>query len=232
MLKVKNLSITYKTTGQKVINSLNFSVEKGEVVAIMGPSGCGKTTLLKAIADLFESNEIFQKGELVLKKDANIRIVFQEANLLPWRNVLRNVTFGLETQNIEDAIAIPRATNTLGLVGLSKYEKYFPHQLSLGMKQRVNFARAITCEPDILLLDEPFSALDTVIKEDIIREFKKIIKQKHITTIFVTHNEVEAKILSDKIITLGENFTGIRENDNTKARTILDPYDNLLELEG
>ena len=198
----------------------------------MGPSGCGKTTLLKAIADLFESNEIFQKGELILKKNANIRIVFQESNLLPWRNVLRNVAFGLETQRIEERVAIKRASFSLSLVGLTKYENYFPHQLSLGMKQRVNFARAITCEPDILLLDEPFSALDTVTKEEIIREFKKIIKEKNITTIFVTHNEIEAKMLSDKIITLGENFTGIRENDNTKARTILDSYDNLLELEG
>jgi len=230
MLEVKNLSITYKSTGQKVFDDLSFDLKKGEILAIMGPSGCGKTTLLNAVASLLGNDEIAKKGKILSSDIHSIRIVFQESRLLPWRNVAKNIALGLEAENIEKNSILEKVNSVIKLVGLTKYAGYYPHQLSIGMKQRVNFARAIACNPDLLLLDEPFSALDSGIKKEIISEFKKIIVRKKITTIFVTHSEAEAKALADRTLTLGTSFSSMK--DNRKAtENILDVYDNLIEFD-
>jgi len=200
MLSLKNLSITFKSTNHSVIHNLSIEVGKGEIVAVMGPSGCGKTTLLNAIQGILSPEETILGGEIRVRKAAKIHTVFQEPRLLPWRNVINNITFGLETKgNIisESNILVDKVMSRLSL---DDFKDYFPRQLSLGMKQRVNFARALVCEPDILLLDEPFSSLDRPTKLLIMTDFKKIIKNKKIATVFVTHSLEEANFIADKII--------------------------------
>ena len=211
MLRVKGLSFCYKSTGQRVLNNLTFDIKKGETVAILGPSGCGKTTLLNYIQGL-NQKEVELTGKVQIKKGATIRTVFQEPRLLPWRNALDNVAFGLEASGVEKEEARRKALKTLALVGLKEAANRYSLQLSLGMQQRVNFARALTTRPDLILMDEPFSALDVDTKNIIMDEFKEIIKKNNFSTLFVTHNLAEAKILADKIIKIGTGSYEVRES--------------------
>ncbi len=229
MLWVKGLSIIYKSTGQKVLNGLSFQVKKGETVAILGPSGCGKTTLLNYLQGVLTEKEIKVSGELTITENAVIRTVFQEPRLLPWRNSQDNVAFGLEAKGTEKSKAQIGAKKALNAVGLKKSAGKYPFQLSLGMQQRVNFARALVLKPDLLLMDEPFSALDSKTKAEIIAEFKRIIKKENITTIFVTHDKKEAETLANRIISLEENITVVKENK--PENQFLDQFDYLLEGE-
>ncbi len=207
MLRIENLSVKYNATNQKVLTDISFELDKGEVVAILGASGCGKTTLLNTIAGLFRPGEVVNEGKIILGTD-KIATVFQEPRLLPWRTVLGNVTFGINAQGVDSDEAAASGRKILKEVGLNNYESYFPNQISLGMKQRVNFARALLTRPELLLMDEPFSALDSDTKQDIIDEFRKMIKKRKLTTIFVTHNVDEANAIADRIITLGGSFVG------------------------
>lgn len=225
MLEVKNLTITYKSTGQTIIKNLSFEVEKGQTIAILGPSGCGKTTLLNYLQGLLSEEEIETRGSVYAPENLKIRTVFQESRLLMWWNVGRNVSLGLMAENLEEVDIKSKTSKALKLVNLSKYEKYYPKELSTGMKQRVNFARALATEPNILLMDEPFSALDSKTKLDIIKQFKKIIKGKKITTIFVTHNQEEANILADTIICMGKRSATLIRNKWQGDKPLVDYYD-------
>lgn len=214
MLKINDLSVKYNSTEEKVIDKVSFEVKKGEVVALLGPSGCGKTTILNTVAGLLEKKEALVGGDIFFdkdKKDTKVHVVFQEPRLLPWRNVLRNVSYGLEAQKVPKEEWEKRAKEGIKMVGLKGYDKHYPHQLSIGMQQRVNFARALVCRPDVLLLDEPFSALDVDTKKDIQKEFLKIIKDHHVTSIFVTHNIDEALYLSNRIIVLSGKPAKIKQ---------------------
>jgi NitT/TauT family transport system ATP-binding protein len=202
MLKITDLSIRYKDTSQLVLDKINIDVKKGQIVAIIGPSGCGKTTLLNNIANVLTEGEVTRTGELKLVADTKIRMVFQEPILLPWRKVTGNIFFGLEAEGKSGPKHHKKVKEVVKLVGLDKSEDKYPHQLSIGMKQRVNFARALATNPDLLLLDEPFSALDIETKTRLRSEFLKILKQKKITAIFVTHDLEEACLLADKIVVL------------------------------
>jgi NitT/TauT family transport system ATP-binding protein len=202
MINVKGLSVTYKTTDQLVIDCVDFSVKKGEVVALVGPSGSGKTTLLNALAGLLNDKDVYVTGSLKISPKAKTNVVFQEPRLLPWRNVLGNVAFGLEAKKTSKEKAQEISRNYLALVGLEDYKDYYPKQISIGMQQRVNFARALSCHPDILLLDEPFSALDVDTKKKLQKDFLSIIKKKKITSVFVTHDLDEALFLAERIIVL------------------------------
>lgn len=204
MLRVDNLSVTYKDTKQKALSGLSFELKKGEILTIMGASGCGKSTLLNIIQGLLTEREIVLAGEITIPENAIVRTVFQEARLLPWRTVAENISFALEAIGVDKSEANRKSLMQLKSLELEKFADFYPDQLSVGMKQRVNFARAMVCKPDILLLDEPFSAVDHETKEKLIPQLLDKIEKEKITTLFVTHNKSEAERVGGRLIKTGE----------------------------
>ncbi|MCK1984244.1 MULTISPECIES: ABC transporter ATP-binding protein [Peribacillus] len=197
----------------KVLDKINIEVEKGSFVSIVGPSGCGKSTLLYLIAglDKADTGEIRVAGKKVVKPGPERVVVFQEAGLFPWLTVLENVTYGLKLKKIPNEEAKAKALDILKMVHLSKYVDSYPHQLSGGMKQRVAIARALVMEPDILLMDEPFSALDEQTRMVLHKELLEIWRKTKVTIFFVTHNIREAVQLSEKIIVFATRPGKIKE---------------------
>ncbi len=193
--------------GLHVLQNVTFDVEDGEFISIIGPSGCGKTTLLKIIGGLTQSS----KGTLSVKngpveiarQKREFGFVFQKPVLLPWRNVLENTQLPLEILGRNHSVEIP--THLLKLVGLEGFEKFYPNELSGGMQQRVAIARALSFEPSILLMDEPFGALDEVTRDRMNLELLGIWKKEKSTissVVFVTHSVPEAVFMSDKVVVL------------------------------
>lgn len=203
-LSIDNVEKSFEHDGDrlKVLDKINLSVEKGSFVSIVGPSGCGKSTLLYLIAGLekADSGEIKVAGNKVEKPGPDRVVVFQEAGLFPWLTVLENVTYGLRLKKIPKQEAKEKALNILKMVHLSRYVDAYPHQLSGGMKQRVAIARSLVMEPDVLLMDEPFSALDEQTRMVLHNELLEIWQKTKVTIFFVTHNIREAVLLSEKII--------------------------------
>ncbi|MDP1418443.1 ABC transporter ATP-binding protein [Peribacillus simplex] len=197
----------------KVLDKINIEVEKGSFVSIVGPSGCGKSTLLYLIAGLDKADvgEIRVAGKKVVKPGPERVVVFQEAGLFPWLTVLENVTYGLKLKKIPNEEARAKALDILKMVHLSRYVDSYPHQLSGGMKQRVAIARALVMEPDILLMDEPFSALDEQTRMVLHKELLEIWRKTKVTIFFVTHNIREAVQLSEKIIVFATRPGKIKE---------------------
>ncbi|MBT2645712.1 ABC transporter ATP-binding protein [Bacillus sp. ISL-34] len=197
----------------KVLDKINIEVEKGSFVSIVGPSGCGKSTLLYLIAGLDKADvgEIRVAGKKVVKPGPERVVVFQEAGLFPWLTVLENVTYGLKLKKIPNEQAKAKALDILKMVHLSRYVDSYPHQLSGGMKQRVAIARALVMEPDILLMDEPFSALDEQTRMVLHKELLEIWRKTKVTIFFVTHNIREAVQLSEKIIVFATRPGKIKE---------------------
>jgi len=210
-----------------VLDKINFRVREGEFVSVIGPSGCGKTTLLKIIGGLTKSNEGKVKigedtAEIALKK-RKFGFVFQNPVLLPWRNVVKNIELPLEIMGSKNSKKTPHAL--LKIVGLEGFEKYYPNQLSGGMQQRVAIARALIFEPSILLMDEPFGALDEITRSHMNSELLRIWQkeeEKTSTIIFVTHSISEAVFLSDRVIVLSKRpakIEAIINIDLPKPRT-------------
>ncbi|MDN3354105.1 ABC transporter ATP-binding protein [Actinomadura sp. DC4] len=187
-----------------VLNDISFTMYEGEIVSVVGLSGCGKTTLLRIVGGLLEPDEgtVRVDGDAVSGPGLDRAIVFQQPSLLPWRNALRNVEFGLELKKAGKSVRTEKARDALGLVGLRDYEKYYPKQLSGGMQQRVGLARALAVEPEILLMDEPFSALDAQTREELQMELLDLHAQTKKTIMFVTHDLDEAIYLSDRVLVL------------------------------
>lgn len=195
-------SFPHEEKGQvKVLDNINLEVEKGQFVSIVGPSGCGKSTLLYLIAGLEKADkgEIRIAGKTVTDAGPDRVVVFQEAGLFPWLTVLDNVTYGLLLKGMPKKQAEDKAREMLKMVHLSNYIDAYPHQLSGGMKQRVSIARALVMEPAILLMDEPFAALDEQTRMVLHHELLEIWRKTKVT-IFITHNIREAVLLSEKII--------------------------------
>ena len=169
MVKIKDLSIQYYSKKNKTLQQVSFDIKKGDFLAILGPSGIGKTTILNAIANLLPSKTKIE-GEINFSiKTPTINYVFQSPTLLPWKNLRDNIIYGLEAKKINKEKIKDKAERIIKLVGLDGHENSYPHELSFGMQQRVNFGRALICNPDVLLLDEPFTALDKNTKEKIPR---------------------------------------------------------------
>lgn len=190
------------------LHDVNLIARRGEFVSIVGPSGCGKSTLLLCILGLLapSSGQITVNGTKVDGPGIERAIVFQQASLLPWRNILDNVQYGLELQGGVDRRARKeRAQTVLNLVGLTDFTGHYPHQLSGGMQQRVNLARALATGPDILLMDEPFGALDALTKRHMQEEVSKIVASTACTTIFITHDIDEAVLLGDRVLVMAAN---------------------------
>jgi NitT/TauT family transport system ATP-binding protein len=184
------------------VDGVDFEIRNGEFLAIVGPSGCGKTTFLNAVDGLIPiSSGTLTLNGLPIKGPGHDRsMVFQQPSLLPWRTVLGNVVYGLELQGrVRRSEALERCREFINLVGLKGFEDAFPLELSGGMQQRVNLARALATDPDILLLDEPFAALDAQTREFMQLELLKIWRQARKTTLFITHDIAEAVYLADRV---------------------------------
>lgn len=199
-------------TGDKkqieVLKGISFSVKEGEIVSIIGPTGCGKTTLLRIIDGIIkpDSGRVLINGEDVRNfKNPSCAMVFQNFNLFPWRSAIKNVEFGLEGKSVPPEERRKKAEALIELVGLKGYEKFHPHELSGGMQQRVGLARALAIEPEVVLFDEPFSAVDLLLRESLQEEVLKILYATKKTAIFITHNADEALFLSDRIISLSSH---------------------------
>ncbi len=197
-----------------IFKNINLTVRDGEFVSIVGPSGCGKTTLLRVIDGLLSptSGQIFIEGKEQKGLDSKLLMgfVFQAASLLPWRTSLKNVLLGLEGRGKTPQEAEKTARNYLELVGLSGFENHYPHELSGGMQQRVNLARALAVDPKILLMDEPFAALDAQTRSFMQLELLRIWSQTKKTVIFVTHMISEAILLSDRVVVFSHRPGSIR----------------------
>ena len=192
-----------------VIADLSLNIEGGEFLAILGPSGCGKSTLLRIVAGLIAPDG----GTLeITPADTKRRtaFVFQDAHLLPWRTVLDNAALPLELMGVEKAERTERARATLAEVGLSEAESRYPAQLSGGMRMRVSLARALVTEPRLLLLDEPFAALDEITRFRLDVRLRDLWLERGMTVIFVTHSITEAAFLADRAIVLARRGGGIR----------------------
>jgi NitT/TauT family transport system ATP-binding protein len=187
-----------------VLRSVSFDVRQGEIVSLIGESGCGKTTLLRIIQGLvrLDAGWVRVDGTAVSAPGRDRGFVFQQASLLPWRSALENVEFGLELQGMAKGERVKRATALLELVGLGHAADQYPHQLSGGMQQRIGLARALAIDPAIMLMDEPFSALDAQTREVLQIELMRIHEHTAKTTLFVTHDLDEAIYLSDRVVVL------------------------------
>jgi NitT/TauT family transport system ATP-binding protein len=192
-------------TSSRALNGVSLTVETGEFLTIIGPSGCGKSTLLSSIAGFLQpdTGQITIDGVPVDGPAAGRAVVFQQASLMPWRTVEKNVAYGLSLQKVLGRKDIPaRVTAAIATVGLQGYEHHYPHQISGGMQQRVNLARALATQPDLLLMDEPFGALDALTKEVLQDELLEIVQKRTSTTIFITHDIEEAVFLGDRVVVM------------------------------
>ena len=219
MLEVRRLSKVFfeqndpRKPGLVALFNVSLSIRKNEFVSLLGPSGCGKTTLIRIIAGLIEPDrgEIVVDGTTVKAPSRERCMVFQQFGLLPWRTVLSNVEFGLEIEGVAKESRQSVAYHYLELVGLKGFENYYPHQISGGMQQRVGIARALSKKPQILLMDEPFGAVDAQTREQLQEELLKIWAQTDTTVVFVTHSIDEAIYLSDRVIVMQARPGRIKE---------------------
>ncbi len=208
-----------------VFDRVSFDIHRREFITIIGPSGCGKSTFIRIAAGLDESNggQILLDGKPISGPGPDRGMVFQGYTLFPWRTVKQNVMFGLEMQGTESALAESEARQWLEMVGLSRFEDSYPHELSGGMKQRVAIARALANNPKVLIMDEPFGALDALTRCKMQSYLLQIWKRVDVTILFITHDLDEAIYLSDRILVLGVNPGGVREfieNPVPRPRTV------------
>lgn len=208
--KVEDIAKTFESEKGSIdaLSDVSFKVMEGETVVIVGPSGCGKTTLLRIFAHLIKPTKgkiISQHGISPNSVNSEFGFVFQEPTLMPWRTVIENIILPLEIIGRDKNEIRERAEKLLNLLGLSNFREYYPDELSGGMSQRVAIARALISDPAVLLMDEPFSALDEIMRQKLDFELLNLKRKTNKTIIFVTHSISEAVILADKIIILGLN---------------------------
>lgn len=211
MLEVSNLTVSFERPDQqgteafRVVEDVSFRVAAGEFVSILGPSGCGKTTLLRVIVRLVPA----ERGTIKIAASEryapgrDVCLVFQSYGLFPWRTVRENVEFGLKMQGVAARERRAAGHEFINLVGLSGFEQHYPHQISGGMQQRVGLARALACRPKLLLMDEPFAAVDAQTRERLQTELLRIVAQTASTVVFVTHSIQEAVYLGTRVLVMG-----------------------------
>lgn len=219
MLEVRHLSKIFfeqndpRKPGLVALYNISLAIRKNEFVSLLGPSGCGKTTLIRIIAGLLTADrgEVLVNSQVVNSPGRDRCMVFQQFGLLPWRTVMSNVEFGLEIDGVPREERRTLAEKYLELVGLKGFENYYPHQISGGMQQRVGIARALSKKPEILLMDEPFGAVDAQTREQLQEELLKIWAQTENTVVFVTHSIDEAIYLSDRVVVMQARPGRIKE---------------------
>lgn len=206
ILKLENVSLTYQTPQSQTdaIDGLSFSVEQGEFVAVVGPSGCGKTTVLSMISGLLlpTAGRILVDGSEVKGPGNHVGYMLQKDQLFGWRTIMKNVLLGLEIQKKKTPQAVDYAVSLLDKYGLKDFKESYPDQLSGGMRQRVALIRTLAFQPKLLLLDEPFSALDFQTRLNVCDDVYEIIKKEHKTALLVTHDISEAVSIADRIVVL------------------------------
>ncbi|MCS7094480.1 MAG: ABC transporter ATP-binding protein [Thaumarchaeota archaeon] len=220
-ISVDELTVRYRSKNGNFVDALgpiSIHVEAGEKVALLGPSGCGKTTLLKVAAGLLKptSGRVLIDGEEpdLPRRRGEIGVVFQKPTLLPWRSVLENVLLPLRIRGRTDDRVKRKAVNLLRAIGLGGFEHSYPNELSIGMQQRCALARAMIQSPRVLLLDEPFAALDEMNREMLNFDMLRLCEPTHITALLITHNVYEAVLFSDRVVVLsarpGQKVTEVR----------------------
>lgn len=225
-IEVRNL--TKRFGDLLVLDDISFDIRQGEFLCIVGPTGCGKTTFANIVAKLIPvtGGEITLGGRSITPRTHNISFVFQEPSCIPWMNVWDNIMIGLDIKGMPDEEADKRTRTVIDLVGLAGFEKYYPCNISGGMKQRVAIARAFATNPDLLLMDEPFGQLDEKTRFALENELIKIWGELGNTVLFVTHNLEEAVYLADRILVLTQKPTHIKAEiqvDLPRLRDIADP---------
>ncbi|MBX3093467.1 MAG: ABC transporter ATP-binding protein [Cryobacterium sp.] len=234
-LEIKNVFKTFVTEGSfgsnretVALEDVNFHIREGEFVTLIGPSGSGKSTLLMIIAGLFDktSGDVLLDGKQVVEPGIDRGVVFQDFALFPWLTVEDNIRFGLRKRGLSRAEADATIAELLELVSLTGFGKHRPHELSGGMKQRVAIARAFAGDPELLLMDEPFGALDAQTRSSLQREFQEIWQRTGKTVLFVTHSVREAVYLSDRVIVLSSRPGRVASEvtiDLPRPRAVFDP---------
>lgn len=219
-IEIRGINRVFQTRNRKegpkefvALQDINLKVRKGEFIAIVGPSGCGKSTLLDILAGLAQptSGSILIDGKKVTGPALDRGIVLQGYALFPWRTVRQNVEFGLEIKKIPKKERKDTSSHFINLVGLDGFSDHFPHELSGGMKQRVAIARALAYDPEVLLMDEPFAAVDAQTRETMQDELLRIWEETGKTIVFVTHSIEEAVFLADRVVVLASNPGSVKE---------------------
>lgn len=214
VVEIKNVSMNYHTLNgeTRAIRNLSIDINNGEFVSIVGPSGCGKSTLLSLISGILKptSGSILVNGEPVVGPSSNVGYMLQKDHLFGWRNIIKNATLGLEIQKKLNKESQAHVEHLLDEYGLSEFKHHYPKQLSGGMRQRAALIRTLATNPDILLLDEPFSSLDYQTRLAISEEIWLIIKKERKTAVFVTHDIAEAVASSDRVIVLSNRPAEIK----------------------
>lgn len=242
-IEARQITMTFRSEGRetRVLDGVNLEVREGELICLLGPSGCGKTTLLNILAGFLKgtSGEVLVDGAPVSGPDPRRIFVFQERGVFPWLTVAGNIAFGLAKLPAAEREA--RVAHYVDLVGLAGFEDAWPAELSGGMKQRVEVARALAVNPDVLFLDEPFGALDSITRLDMRRELLRIWEAERKTILFVTHDIDESVQLADRILVMGARGSGgmhrIVEVDiphprDISSRRYLELRDGILEAIG
>ena len=219
IVQVSDMSVAYRMSGGRqqliALRDVSLDIYPGEFIAVLGPSGCGKTTLLSTIAGVVmpSAGNVLMNGKQITGPGPDRAVVFQDYALMPWRNVRSNVRFGLQFHKgkLTKAQLEERIDRYIELVGLKGFEKSYPYQLSGGMQQRVGIARALACEPEVLLADEPFGAVDAMTREAMQEELEVIIAKTGQTVLFITHSIDEAITLADRIVVVSHRPGCIRE---------------------
>jgi len=206
-IEVKNVSFQYDTAQGPVlaVKEVSFAVAPAEFLCVLGPSGCGKTTILNMLAGFLAPTrgEILMDGSPIVGLSQNRGVVFQDfAQLFPWRTARRNVEFGLEMRGVADAERRETALRFLKLVKLEKFADTYPHELSGGMQQRVAIARALAYNPGVLLMDEPFAALDAMTRDEMQKQLTEVWQETRKTIVYITHNVAEAVYLADNLLVM------------------------------
>ncbi|GAA5148339.1 ABC transporter ATP-binding protein [Microbacterium pseudoresistens] len=215
MIRIKDLSHTFATSERShlALDRVSAAVQRGRFVSLIGASGCGKTTLLRILAGLLRQSEgtVTVDGRMPELGREDVAYVFQQDALWPWRTIEGAVSFPLEMRGFSKNFRSEKAKEALKLVGLAGYERAYPHQLSGGMRQRVNICRALVSEPALLLMDEPFGALDAQTREYLQGQLARIVNETDLTVVFVTHDISEAIYLSDEVIVLSSSPGRVKE---------------------
>lgn len=217
VLEARDVTVEFPLPGKGVaitaVWNFSFAVEENEFVSVIGPSGCGKTTLLNVLAGLQNPNAgtVLLNGKVTDRPGSDRMVVFQEYGLLPWRTVAGNVGFGPELAGVKNQALDGRIRDALRIVGLEGFEQAYPYELSGGMRQRVGLARALIMDPETLLLDEPFGALDAMTRETMQRELEQILMKSNKSVVLITHSIDEAVTLSDRIIVCTARPARIKE---------------------
>ena len=227
LIEGRGVRKTYRTQDGEVetLKPLDFKIRAGEFVSVIGPSGCGKSTLMKMVAGLLPTSggELLPSGRPVRGPQTNVGIVFQSALLLPWRRVLDNILLQAEIRNLPMAAARERAAALIGMAGLKGFENKYPWQLSGGMQQRVAILRALLHDPPVLLMDEPFGALDAMTRERMNLELQRIWMAAGKTVLLITHSIPEAIFLSDRVFVMSErpgSITAVYDIALPRPRTL------------